>query len=193
MPLFPAYIDLSGRSVLVVGGGEVATRKVKSLLRFTKNITVVAPKVTTELRDIVKREGLRLKRRAFMRGDLRGKDMVIVAVDDVRLQRRIFELCERKGILCNCVDSPEYCSFIFPALVVRGDLVVGVSSSGKVPALSRRIRELVERCLPEDLERIAEQLRREREQLRKGKERQRKLLELAEKLIPVEGEDGRGR
>jgi len=192
MPVFPAYIDLSDKKVLVVGGGQVALRKIRSLLKFTRNITVVAPRVVPELRSLVRKERLKLKRRTFMKGDLRDKDMVIVAVDDVNLQRSIFELCSRKGILCNSVDSPLYCNFIFPALIVRGELVIGISSSGRVPALSRRIRELVESCLPADLEEVEKRLAAERSGMGKGKERQRKMIELVEKLIPLRRFNDRG-
>lgn len=186
MPLFPAYIDLSEKEVLVVGGGKVATRKVQNLLKFTRNITVVAPEVTREMKDLVKKHSLRLRRRRFLTGDLKNKDMVIVAVDDLELQKRIFNLCEKRRILCNSVDSPEFCNFIFPSLVVRGEVVIGISTSGQVPALSKRLRELIERALPEDLERILETLRLERERREKGEERQRKIVEMVEELIPLE-------
>jgi len=162
MPFFPAFIDLSDKKVLVVGGGKVATRKVKNLLNFTQNITIVAPKISEELQKVAKEKGLKIKRRRFLTSDLKGKDLVIVAVDDVKLQRRIFKFCERRKILCNAVDSPEYCNFIFPSLIVKGELVIGISTSGKVPALSRRIRELIETHLPEDIDRILEDIAIER-------------------------------
>jgi len=111
---------------------------------------------------------------------------VIVAVDNVKLQERIYRLCERRGILCNSVDSPELCNFIFPSLVVRGELVIGISSSGKVPALSKRIREIIERCLPENIEEVLEELSRERESMKKGEERQRRITELVDRLLPLE-------
>ncbi len=186
MPLFPAFIDLSRKNVLVVGGGKVATRKVQSLLKFTRRITVVAPKVTREMKRIVKENGLRLKRRRFLRSDLKDKFMVVVAVDDLALQKEIYQLCEKKGILCNSVDSPELCNFIFPSLIVKGDLVVGISTSGKVPALSKRVRELIESCLPEDIDRLLELLERERSSLDRGEERQRRIKELVEKLLPID-------
>ncbi len=118
MPLFPAFIDLSKKKIFVVGGGKVATRKVKSLLKFTRNITVVAPRVREELLDLIEREGLELLKREFRPTDLKGKHLVVVAVPSLSLQRRIFKLCERRNILCNAVDSPDYCSFIFPSLIL---------------------------------------------------------------------------
>lgn len=186
MPFFPVFIDLSKKKVLVVGGGRVATRKVKNLLRFTEDITVVAPKVTRELDEIYREGRIRLKRRRFLAQDLKEADVVIVAVDNVKLQERIYRLCERRGILCNSVDSPEFCNFLFPSLVIRGDLVIGISSSGKVPALSRRVREIVERCLPESIEEVLEELSRERRRMEKGEERQRRITKLVDRLLPLE-------
>ncbi len=186
MPLFPAFIDLSRRKVLVIGGGRVAARKIKSLLKFTKNIKVVAPRVSEELRSLMKREGIEYRRRKFIISDLKGVDLVVVAVDDLELQKRVFELCERKRILCNSVDSPEHCNFIFPSLIVRGDLTIGISTGGRVPALSKRIRELLEVCLPDNLDKILEIVSEERERLSKGEERRRRISELVNRLLPLE-------
>ncbi len=183
MPFFPAFIDLSSKKVLVVGGGKVAERKVKSLLRFTRNIRIVAPKVSRELERVAEREGLELVRRHFRSSDLRGVDLVIVAVDKISLQERIFRMCERRGILCNSVDSPRLCSFLFPSLIVRGDVTVGISTSGRAPALSRRLRELIEECLPEDLEGILERIAKERERLPKGRGRQDYMKRLVGELL----------
>ena len=186
MPLFPAFVDLSAKKVLVVGGGKVATRKVRSLLKFTNNITVVAPKVTEEIERLAEEGRISLKRRRFLTSDLKGVFMVIVAVDKRSLQRRIYRMCERRGILCNAVDSPEWCSFIFPSLVVRGDLVIGITSGGKAPAVSRRTRELVERCLPENIEEVLRRVADLRKRIPKGEDRRRKMIDLVEDLLPFE-------
>ncbi len=183
MPLFPAYIDLSHSSVLVVGGGNVALRKVEKLLNFTRNITIVAPRVVRELELLAREKDLVLKRRKFLKGDLKGKSLVIVAVDDLSLQREIFEMCSKKGILCNSVDSPKYCSFIFPSLIVRGDLVIGINTAGRAPALSKKVRELIEECLPSNVREILEKVAEEREKLPKGKDRQKASIELVDRLF----------
>ncbi len=179
MALFPAFLDLKGKEVLVVGGGKVATRKVEKLLPFDPSITVVAPKVSKELLKLKKKGKIKLRRRKFLTGDLRGKYAVVVAADDEKLQRRIFFLCQKRGILCNSVDNPRYCNFIFPALVMRGDLVVGISSSGKAPALSAEIRRWLEGCLPAGLENLLKNLESERKSLPKGRKRQKHLREAA--------------
>lgn len=185
MPFFPVFIDLSAKKVLVVGGGMVATRKVENILRFTKNIKIVAPKIRKELSNIAKKEGLQVVRRPFRNSDLSGVDLVVVAVNKISLQKRIFRVCERRGILCNSVDSPELCNFVFPALVVRGDVSIGISTAGKAPALSKRLRELIEACLPDELDRILEKISEERKKRPKGKNRQRHMLDLVDKLIPL--------
>ncbi len=183
MPLFPAFVSLKGKKILVVGGGKVATRKVEKLLPFGGEITVVAPKVSKELKKLAKEKRIKLKRRRFLTGDLKNAFMVVVAVDDIDLQKRIFKLCQKRGILCNSVDSPSYCNFIFPAMVVKGDLVIGITTSGKAPALSREVRKLIEKALPEGIEEILDTLHRERKRLPKGRERQRYLSLLAAELF----------
>ncbi len=183
MPFFPAFIDLKDKKVLIVGGGKVATRKVKSILNFTKNVKIVSPKITAELKSLIENENLKWVKRKFKNTDLKGIDLVIVAVDDLKLQKRIFKICEKKKILCNSVDSIEYCNFIFPSLIIKGDLVIGISTSGKVPALSRALREKIEKCIPENVDKILEELEKIRKSEKKGKERQEKLLKLARELI----------
>ncbi len=186
MAYFPVFLDLRNKKVLIVGGGNVATRKVKNLLPFTKDITIVSPKVTKELKELINKNYLRWLRRKFRTSDLKGANLVIVAVDDLKLQKRIFKLCEKRKILCNAVDSPEFCNFIFPSIIKRGDLVLALSTSGKVPALARALREKLEDCIPENVEEILKELEALRRSLPKGERRQKLLLELARKLISEE-------
>lgn len=185
MPYFPAFLDLKGKSLLVVGGGPVAERKVKKLLAFEPNIKVIAPKVTAGIRDLSKKGRVKLVLRKVRLSDIKGAFAVIVAVDDLQLQKRIYEQCKKKGILCNSVDSIDYCSFIFPALIVKGDVVIGISTSGRVPALSRAIREYLEKVLPQGIEEVERRLEEIRKSLPKGEKRQRTVTELALKLLKL--------
>ena len=183
MPYFPVFIDLKGKDVVVVGGGLVAERKVKKLLPFEPNIKVIAPKVTKELKELRREGKIELMLRKVKLYDIKRAFLVICAVDDIRLQKRLYDYCKKRGILYNAVDSIEYCSFIFPALVVKGNVVIGISTSGRVPALSRAIREYLEKVLPKDLEKIELKLEKLRESLPKGTSRQKLITKLALELV----------
>lgn len=183
MAYFPLFIDISKKNVLVVGGGKVGTRKVKNLLPFTKNITIVSPRITKELEELVRENNLKWIKRRFRPIDLKEKDIVVVAVNDLKLQKRIYELCQKKRILCNAVDSPDYCNFIFPSLIRRGNLVIGISTSGRIPALSRTLREKLDKFIPENIEEIMKKLEKVRRSEKGGTDRQKKLLYLARKFL----------
>lgn len=145
MPGLPVVLQIEGRRCLVVGGGAVAARKVEALRRAGAEVTVVAPAVLPRL---ARRDGVRVVRRRFRLGDLRGAATCIAATDDPALQRRISAACRRLGIPVNVVDAPALCTFTLPAVVRRGDLVVAVSTGGRAPGFSRRVRETLEEAIP---------------------------------------------
>lgn len=185
MPYFPVFVDLKDKEVVVVGGGKVAERKIEKLLIFEPRIRVISPKITKGIRDLHNQGKIELTLRKVRLADIKRAFMVIVAVDDIKLQKRLYQYCKKKGILCNLVDSIDYCSFIFPALVVKGDVVIGISTSGKVPALSRAIREYIEGSLPQNIEDIKQTLEDMRKSLPKGKERQEIITHLALKFLDI--------
>jgi precorrin-2 dehydrogenase/sirohydrochlorin ferrochelatase len=141
MRYFPIQLDIRGRRCLVVGGGEVGTRKVKSLLACGARVSLVSPAVTDGLRELAARGAITLLEREYAADDLQGMFLVIGATDDERLNGRIRADAERLQILCNIADRPEQCNFILPAVVQRGDLVITVSTSGKSPALAKKLRQ----------------------------------------------------
>ncbi len=183
MRYFPMFVNLEGKRVVVVGGGKVASRKVEKLLPFEPRIRVIAPKITHYIHSLAKEGKIELLKRRVRLKDLRDAFMVIVAVDDLRLQKKIYGFCVKMGIHCNAVDTPDFCTFLFPALVVRGNLVIGVSTSGKVPALSAGIRELIEKELPQNIEDLLSELEGLRESLPEGMERQEKLIALVRQRL----------
>ncbi len=185
MPYFPAFVDLKGKKVVVVGSGKVAERKIEKLLPFEPRIRVISPRITEGIRELHNQGKIEITLRKVRLADIKGAFLVIVAVDDIKLQKRIYQYCKRRGILCNSVDSINYCSFVFPALVVKGDVVIGISTSGKVPALSRAIREHIEKSLPQNIESIRQALENVRKSLPKGKERQEILTQMALKLFGI--------
>jgi len=141
MRYFPIQLDIRGRACLVVGGGGVGTRKAKSLIACGGKVTVVSPTVTSELQDLAAAGALRVLQREYVGDDLQGMFLVMGATDDERLNRRIRTDAEHLKILCNIADRPEQCDFILPAVVQRGDLIVTVSTSGRSPALAKKLRQ----------------------------------------------------
>jgi precorrin-2 dehydrogenase / sirohydrochlorin ferrochelatase len=145
MRYYPIHLDIRNRPCLVVGGGAVATRKVKTLLDCGAEVTVVSPVATKRLHAWAGSGAIRLKERGYQSRDLAGILLVIGATDDEILNRRISSDAERLNILCNIVDRPEVCNFILPSIVQRDDLVMTISTSGKSPALAKKLRQTLER------------------------------------------------
>lgn len=147
MAYFPFFIDIKDKPFLVVGGGNVALRKVRKLLPFEPKITLCAPEICEEILDI---DGLIIKRRKFEERDLEGVFAVISATSDEQLNSRIYEICKEKNILVNTVDVPDKCGFIFPALVKKNDISVGVSTGGKSPLYAKYLRKKLDRLITEE-------------------------------------------
>ena len=142
---YPITLELSGRHCLVVGGGAVALRKVEGLLSFGACVRVVSPNVVEELDVLASKEEVEWHRRSYESDDLKGMVLVISATDDMEMNRRVADDAHEFGIPVNVVDQPDLCSFTVPAVVRRGDLVIAIQTGGQSPALSRRLRETLER------------------------------------------------
>jgi siroheme synthase-like protein len=151
MPSFPLFVDLSSKRVLVVGAGTVAARKIEKLMLFGPTIFVVATSAQDEVRAWAERGRVTLELRAYREADLESADLVIVAADDLALQQALFEECLKRRIPVNSVDSPKWCTFTFPALVVEGEVTFGISTGGKAPGVAAWLRAWLERTLPPGL------------------------------------------
>jgi precorrin-2 dehydrogenase/sirohydrochlorin ferrochelatase len=141
MAYYPIMVDLTGREVLVVGGGSVAGRKIETLLEYDAVVNVVSRELSPQIKDYVESGKVRYLGEEFSLVYLKEKFLVMAATDDTKLNRRISSLAEEKGMLINVVDQPAECNFIVPSIIKRGDLIVAVSTSGKSPALAKKIRE----------------------------------------------------
>lgn len=144
MHYYPVHLDIQNRNCLVVGGGGVGTRKVKTLLKCGAKVTVVSPEISDQLQNIAQSARLTLKPRPYRTEDLAGMFLVIGASDDETLNRQISRDAERRNTLCNIADRPEKCNFILPAIVRRDDLVITISTSGRSPALAKKLRKKLE-------------------------------------------------
>ena len=148
MNYFPVFFDLAQQKVLVVGGGEVAARKVALLERTGASITVVAPQILPYLQERAAAGAIKLTVREFVPADLDGARLVIVATSRRAVNRWIAQLSESRAIPVNVVDDREASRFIVPAIVDRDPVLVAVSTGGASPVLARRLRERLESLVP---------------------------------------------
>ncbi len=156
MAYFPMFVDMTERECLIVGGGNVAYRKVMVMLDFGAKVTVVAEDICDELRKLTiddtasegktdsytanKENRITFIKRRFKRKDCDGMEMVIAATDDNALNHEIAEYCKAKGIMVNAVDQKADCSFIFPSYIKEKNLVAAFSSSGNSPVLTQYLK-----------------------------------------------------
>jgi len=144
MKYYPVHLDIQNRNCLVVGGGGVGTRKVKTLLDCGARVTLVSPKVSPQLRDLAASGDIILKERSYQSDDLSNMFLVIGATDDEKLNKQISSDADRLNTLCNIADRPEVCNFILPSIVHRDDLVITISTSGQSPAMAKKLRKSLE-------------------------------------------------
>jgi len=149
---YPIFLDVTGRPCLVVGGGRVAGRKVETLLNSGAAVKVVSLRLVDSLASLAECGRISVERRAYRRGDLDGAFLAYAATDDDRLHELIAIDAKRAGVLLNVVDRPQWCDFIVPSVARRGDLTVAVSTSGRSPAMARRVRQDIEVALGPEYE-----------------------------------------
>jgi siroheme synthase-like protein len=148
-PLFPLFLKLGERDVLVVGAGKVAERKIHELVAAGARVRVVAPRATRAIAGMAKSRKLSLARRPFEERDLDRAWLVVAATRDAPLQARIARACDARRVFVLAVDDPARSTAYSGSVVRRGAYTVALSSSGATPALTRLLRELLEQALPE--------------------------------------------
>jgi uroporphyrin-III C-methyltransferase/precorrin-2 dehydrogenase/sirohydrochlorin ferrochelatase len=151
MEYFPVFLDLKRRPVLLVGGGELALRKLRLLRKAGAEVTVVAPRILPE----IEASAAALRHRGFVDGDVNGQSIIFAATGIEAVDDRVAEAARWANLPVNVVDRPAASSFIVPAIVERDPIVVAISSGGAAPVLARRLREAIERLLPARLGRLA--------------------------------------
>ena len=139
---YPIFLNIQDKKCVVVGAGNVAWRKVCSLKEAGAKVTVVSPEFCPELEE---ETGIERIKQKYDAGFLKGAVLVVASTDDGEVNKKIYYDATERGILVNVVDRPEYCSFIVPSSVVRGDLCISISTGGASPALARNIRECLEK------------------------------------------------
>jgi len=180
MAYFPAFIEMKNVRVLLVGGGIIAQEKLEKLLDFTQDISIITLEVSEEVRRLSQKYHLSLEKRAYKHGDIDGFDMVIVATNTVSLHQEIYEETRGTRTLVNSVDKTEYCDFIFPSYVQKGDLTVAFSTGGASPAFAKKMRQYFEKSIPNSVGNLLAQLKKLRKTMPKGKSRMQYFEALVE-------------
>jgi siroheme synthase-like protein len=159
---YPVVIRLADRPVLVVGGGAVALRKTQGLLASGAVVTVVSPLFVSEFRELAAQGAVTLIERGYASSDLDGQWLVVAATNNRDVQQQISDEADARRVFVNCVDDPDRCSFILPAVERRGPVLVAVSTQGRSPSLAGYLRNLLRDALPDNLEQLAEDLAAQR-------------------------------
>ena len=144
MAYYPILLDLHGKKAIVVGGGQIAQRKIETLLEYGADVQVIARELSPALKDHVEAGRITWIGIEYDERDLSGAVLIIAATDSAVLNRRVSEEAKGQGILINAVDQPTDCSFIVPSVLRRGDLQIAVSTSGSSPVLAKKIRRTLE-------------------------------------------------
>jgi len=145
MALYPIFLKLEDRKVLIVGGGKVAAEKVEAVLRSATDVTVVAPKVMDRIGLWAQEQRLKHVATEYSRGMAQGYFLVIAATDSDSVNHAVYEDGKRCGALVNAVDDPANCDFYAPAVVNRGDFQIAISTGGNSPALAQHVRQELEK------------------------------------------------
>jgi len=166
MRYYPVFLRVAGRRCLVIGAGAVAARKVESLINADAPVTVISPELTAEISALASAGRITHHARCYQEGDLQGFFLAYAATNDVAVHTRIAREAEAAGVLLNVVDAPALSTFIVPSVVQRGDLLIATSTSGKSPALAKRIRQDLEHSFGPEYEVALRLLGRLRESFR---------------------------
>lgn len=151
---FPAFVDTKKINFLVVGGGSVALAKLITLAESGASVTIVSKQITPEVRTLAKKNNYVLLQEAYVASHLAFGDCIVAATNQQSVNEGIYTDCIKAGKLVNVVDNKRLCTFIFPALVRRGDVTIAISSAGVSPVLTHFIKHAIQRTVPEGIGRL---------------------------------------
>jgi siroheme synthase-like protein len=164
---YPIFLNIEGKKCVVVGGGEVAERKVNALLECGASTIVISLHISEGLRQLAEKDVIQVFLRDYQYGDLEGARIAIAATDDPVVNAKVAQEGQERGVLINVVDHPQYSEFFVPSLLRQGDVSIAISTGGKSPALSRKIRTELEQSFTPEYASLALLLSDVRHNLRK--------------------------
>lgn len=148
--MFPLFVDLTGKKILVVGAGKIASRRVRTLLSFAGELEVEAPQATREILDLAEKGEILYRRKTYEREDLYDADMVIAVTDSPEINEDIYSACKCLGIQVNVASNQKKCDFHFPGILEYDGVVIGFNGSGKDHKKVRQVREKTQKALLEE-------------------------------------------
>ncbi|HLB27932.1 MAG TPA: bifunctional precorrin-2 dehydrogenase/sirohydrochlorin ferrochelatase [Dehalococcoidales bacterium] len=166
---YPVFLNVKGRRCAVIGGGEVALRKVITLLEDGAKVTVISPELCLELASLAKEKKIKYAAREYKSGDLKGVFVAIAATDNSIINRRVAAEARKQAALVNVVDDAGESDFIAPAIIRRGEITIAISTSGQSPALARKLRVKLENEFGEEYGRLGRLIGEARAQAKKLK------------------------
>ena len=146
-PYYPIYLDIEGRNVVIIGGGNVCARIAETMMNYGARVTIVSPEFTEEIEKWAGEGCLQLSRKKYDERDLEGAKIVIASTDDEAVNTQIAADCRRRRIPVNVVDVTPLCEFIVPAIIEKGSIQIAISTGGKSPALARTLKEELQRAI----------------------------------------------
>jgi precorrin-2 dehydrogenase / sirohydrochlorin ferrochelatase len=147
---YPAFLDITDKRCLVIGGGKVAERKVVMLLQFNAHVIIISPVMTRALLKLGEEGKIEYFQRTFAPADLDNTALVFACTDNNAMNSKIKKEASRRNIPVNVVDNPHACDFIVPSIIRKGDLTIAISTSGELPLLSKKLRQKIEEIVTDD-------------------------------------------
>jgi len=179
---YPLFLDIAQKSCVVLGGGKVAERKTRMLLKFGAKVRVISPEVTNALQALAQKGKIHIAIRRYRATDLRSASLVFAATGDEGANNRIREDARRANIPVNVVDNPDLCDFIVPSIIKKGPVVIAISTSGVLPLLSKRLRQELEAIVTRDYVKYADTVGRFRRFIIKHIEDKKTRREMMKKI-----------
>jgi precorrin-2 dehydrogenase/sirohydrochlorin ferrochelatase len=184
--LYPVFLKLHNLNVLIVGGGNVGLEKLSFMLKSSPNanVEVVAPKFLPELEDLVeKHPSVKLTKAKFKKKMLKKRNMVIACTDDLKVNKRVYDLSRKRYLICNIADTPDLCDYYLGGIVTKGNVKIAISTNGKSPTTAKRLRQFFEEVIPDDINKMVENLNEYRKTLKGNfEEKVQKMNEITEGL-----------
>lgn len=184
--LYPIFLKLQNLSVLIVGGGNVGLEKLSFLLKSSPNakVEVVAPHFLDELVSLAaEHPSVKLTKKRFKKKMLKKRNMVIACTDDLKVNKRVYELSRKRYLICNIADTPDLCDYYLGGIVTKGNVKIAISTNGKSPTTAKRLREFFEEVIPEDINQMVQNLNDYRKTLKGDfEEKVQKMNEITKSL-----------